>query len=175
MNWMGLLVLLGLGWAQAPTEAQVLNRCQRIFDDIRPLLAYTEEVPGRGQLIRIVLGRPGQWLVRLTLDATGDLVPMGLEEFVPTLPQVRPLVMENQLRRRLARLFQDIALASWTTADDQGFRCVVVNNGRWVGLIRLNRNLRPMVSPEWTATAKLARLHWPLTGIPTAEPQKPNP
>lgn len=172
---MGLWIVLGLGWAQAPTEAQVLNRCQRIFDDIRPLLAYTEEVAGRGQLTRIILGRPGQWLVRLTLDATGDLVPMGLEEFVPTLPQVRPALMENLLRRRLIRLFQDIALASWTTADTEGFRCVVVHNGRWVGLLRLNRSLRPMVSPEWNAAARLARMRWPLASIPTTEPQKPNP
>ena len=171
----GGFTLLGLAWAQVPSETEVLNRCQRIFNDLRPLVAYTEEIPNNGLLLRVILGRPGQWMVRLTFDNTGDLVPMGLEEVVPPLAPVRRMPLENLLRGRLLRLSQDINLANWTIREESGFRCVVVHRGRWVGLIRLNRNLRPAANPEWNEVAQLARLRWPLQGVPVAEPLRPNP
>lgn len=176
MRWLvGVLALLGLAWAQTLRETEALNRCQRIFSDIRPLVAYTEEVQGSGLLLRVILGRPGQWIVRLTFDGSGELVPMGLEEVAPPLIPAQRVQLETLLRSRLLSLFQDINLASWAISEDAGFRCVVVHKGRWVGLIRLSRNLRPLPNPEWNAVARLARLRLQLQGVPSTEPQKPNP
>lgn len=158
-----LLVLGAWGWAQS-VELGVLERCQGVFQALRPQFAYAERVAPQRFLLRVVLGTGEAALARLTVNIDLRPVPLGLED-IAVVALERPLQDAIRLRNRLSQglgdLPQSLSLGNWYVAVPTGYRCFLTHQGRVVGVLLLGQNLEPIPNPRWLIAYQRSPVRFP--------------
>ncbi|MCX7600751.1 MAG: hypothetical protein N2Z75_02295 [Meiothermus sp.] len=153
---------VGVAWAQAG-EPPVMERCQALFQGLRPQFAYAERVAPQRFLLRVVLGQENTPVVRLTVNIDLAPVPLGLEDIAVVAfdrPVQDALRLRNQLRR-FDGVMQTLNLGNWYVSEPRGYRCFLVHQGRVVGVLGLGRNLEPLSDPRWLAAYQRSPARFP--------------
>ncbi len=155
--------LATLGWAQ-PSDPLVLDRCQAIFQTLRPQFAYAERAAPQRFFLRVVLGSEGLPVARSDVNFDLTPVPLGLED-IAVVALERPLQdalrLRNQLARRFEGVLQNINLGNWYVAEPRGYRCFLTFQGRVVGVLVLGRSLDPLSDPRWQAAYQRSPVRFP--------------
>lgn len=167
MRWLLLLGLWGWALAQGDTlpdsqSQQSLDRCQAVFSELRPQFLYAERAGVDRFFIRVVLGRGGLPLVRMTVSLELTPVPLGLEDIAvqprPTLDAQR---FYNFVSRRFEAIMRDLNLGNWITIEPRGYRCFLLYQGRQVGVLLLNRRYEPIPTLRWFLAYQRAPFKYP--------------
>ncbi|MBI5812213.1 hypothetical protein [Allomeiothermus silvanus] len=160
-------LVLGSGWAQ-DWGAEYLSRCQEVADNLRFQFMYLERVSENRWLLRVVLGRAGFALTRLTLDALAEPVQIGLEDLAQALTRQDSPPDPQLLRRftnRLQRLQRELNLANYVVLEPRGYRCFLTYLGRVVGILRFTQNNFPRPEPRWREAYLRAAVRYPEPGM----------
>ncbi|MCX7783021.1 MAG: hypothetical protein N2318_05190 [Meiothermus sp.] len=155
--------LAALGWAQ-PSDPPVMDRCQALFQSLRPQFAYAERVAPQRFLLRVVLGVDGLPVSRLTVNIDLTPVPLGLEDIAVVAfdrPVQEALRLRNQLAQRFDSVLQTLNLGNWYVSEPRGYRCFLTHQGRVVGVLVLGRNLEPFSDPRWLAAYQRSPVRFP--------------
>lgn len=165
MRWaVWLMVLTGaLGFAQ-PNGQAVLDRCQAVFQTLRPQFAYVERSAPQRFFLRVVLGSDSLLIVRITVNLDLVPVPLGLEDIaVVTLerPVQDAVRLRNRLAQRLEGVSQSLSLGNWYVVAPTGYRCFLTYQGRVVGVMLLGQNLEPISNPRWLTTYQRSPVRFP--------------
>lgn len=159
-----LLVLAGSSGLAQSNDPAVLDRCQAVFQSLRPQFAYAERAAPQRFFLRVVLGVGGLPVTRITVNIDLTPVPLGLED-IAVVALERPLQdalrLRNQLARRFEGALQNINLGNWHVVEPRGYRCFLTFQGRVVGVLVLGRNLEPFSDPRWLAAYQRAPVRFP--------------
>ncbi len=153
-----------LGLAQ-PSDPLVLDRCQAVFQTLRPQFAYAERAAPQRFYLRVVLGAEGLQLARITVNFDLVPVPLGLEDIAVVAferPVQDALRLRNQFIRRFEGASQNINLGNWYVVEPRGYRCFLTYQGRVVGVFRLGEDLAPVSDPRWLAAYQRSQVRFPL-------------
>lgn len=157
---------LGWGWAQ-DFNAEYLSRCQEVADNLRFEFMYLERASENRWLLRVVLGRAGFALTRLTLDALAEPVQLGLEDLAQALTRQKgpdPQLI-RRFTNRLPRLQRELNLANYVVLEPRGYRCFLTYQGRVVGILRFTPNNLPRPEPRWREAYLRAAFRFPEPGV----------
>jgi hypothetical protein len=143
----------------------VLERCQALFQTLRPQFAYAERVAPQRFLLRVVLGADSLPVSRLTVNIDLIPVPLGLEDIAVVAfdrPAQDALRLRNQLARRFEGVVQTLNLGNWYVSEPRGYRCFLTHQGRVVGVLVLGRNLEPLSDPRWPVAYQRSPVRFPV-------------
>ncbi len=159
-----LVAAVGASGLAQSSEPAVLERCQAIFQTLRPQFAYAERAAPQRFFLRVVLGSDGLPVTRITVNIDLIPVPLGLED-IAVVALERPLQDAVRLRNQLARRFeggvQNLNLGNWYVVEPRGYRCFLTFQGRVVGVLLLGRNLEPLSDPRWLVAFQRAPVRYP--------------
>lgn len=165
-RWAFLLVVLAgaSGLAQS-NDLAVLDRCQAVFQSLRPQFAYAERAAPQRFFLRVVLGSDSLPIVRITVNLDLVPVPLGLED-IAVVALERPVQdavrLRNRLAQRLEGVSQSLSLGNWYVAAPTGYRCFLTYQGRVVGVLLLGQNLEPISNPRWLVVYQRSAVRFPL-------------
>ncbi|MGK0618543.1 hypothetical protein [Meiothermus cerbereus] len=162
--WAVMLVVAGAAGLAQSHDPAVLDRCQAIFQTLRPQFAYAERAAPQRFLLRVVLGSDGFPVSRITVNIDLTPVPLGLEEIAVVAlerPAQDAVRLRNQLARRFANVLQNINLGNWYVVEPRGYRCFLTFQGRVVGVLALGRNLEPLSDPRWLTAYQRSPVRFP--------------
>ncbi|WP_337868710.1 hypothetical protein [Meiothermus sp.] len=159
-----LLVLAGASGLAQSNDPAALDRCQAVFQSLRPQFAYAERAAPQRFFLRVVLGLDGLPVTRITVNIDLTPVPLGLED-IAVVALERPLQdalrLRNQLARRFEGVLQNINLGNWYVVEPRGYRCFLTFQGRVVGVLVLGRDLEPLSDPRWLAAYQRSPVRFP--------------
>ncbi|HEX7022203.1 MAG TPA: hypothetical protein VF171_05050 [Trueperaceae bacterium] len=103
---------------------------------------------GGGREVSVLLGDGERVFARFHLNpVTLEPVPLGLEGMVPD-PR-RDLSARHVFREVAGAVDGRLALSAKIVAEDDGYKLLMVYEGRVVGEMHLDRALRPEAKIEW--------------------------
>lgn len=137
----------------------VLAAAQSYLKDLNITTVYVFTGPGpkdkRGEL-RVLLGVAEDSFAKLTLDPdTLEPVPLGLEGFLPAAMTAPPLAT---VTAALAEIVPgELSLSSVVVPEPRGYKLLLVYQGRAVGELKLDLDLKPDLQEKWLEEAGRSR------------------
>lgn len=148
------------GTAAVFSEDQVIDYCEGVSTKLEPISIFAQSTAS-GDVLQVVLGIGSTALIQVSFDQDFNPIPVGLEAvYAQKAAWNRPIVsaVVNQLKEKLKGLF---TLANATVVRDGQYGCMLLNQGRVIGIMWFTKELKPIEDLSWREKSKHSRSRWP--------------